>query len=135
MEILINLLFVLATSAAIGTVFAIALRGRGPWPGLLWFFIVLIVGTWALGIWVRPIGPPWWSVQWVPYAIAAAMIALLLAAATPPLPAATADAKPEASREAPVPSATDARSFNVAFWLLLGLCVLSIVMHYAAITP
>ena len=83
MYVLINLLFVLVVSLAIGAMFSIGLRGRDDWAGTFWFFVVLFFGTWALGAWLRPFGPPAWDSYWVPYIIAAGVIALLLAAVSP----------------------------------------------------
>jgi hypothetical protein len=75
-------LIVLAIVLLVGALF-VALGGRGPWPGMIWFFLILFVATWALGAWVRPIGPRVWDVPWLSFLIVAVVIALLIAAATP----------------------------------------------------
>jgi hypothetical protein len=66
----------------VGGLFA-AIGARGPWPGMIWFFLILFIGTWTLGTWVRPIGPMIWNVPWLTFLMGAILIALLIAAATP----------------------------------------------------
>ncbi len=77
----IDLVFVIiiASLAAIGL--TVGRLRPGAWPAAVWFFLLLLFGTWALGAWLQPIGPRMWGTHWVPYVIAAAGISLLLAAA------------------------------------------------------
>lgn len=128
MLILINLLFVLTVSFAIGAMFSIGLRGRSQWAGTIWFLLILFFGTWALGAWMRPMGPPAWDVYWVPYVVAAAVIALLLAAATPvpPKPSGqtpVGEVQPSDEKTAQTRQrATRAvETLSIFFWLLLAI--------------
>ena len=113
----------------------------GPWPGVLWLFVMLFLVTWALGIWIRPIGPPLWGAYWVPYLLVALFLAVLLAATAParprppvqppgatPLPGSRtpAEVNEQAAEEAAVVT-----TLNVFFWLVLLLAVIAIVVHYA----
>jgi len=108
----------------VGIVFSLGLRRSGPWPGVWWFFIMLFFGTWALGAWFRPLGPPVAGVFWLPYVIAALFIALLLAAATPMEPPPAGPTDPHDRSEAA------AAALGAFFWLLLLLAVIAIVAHY-----
>jgi hypothetical protein len=139
MTILINLLFVLFVSLAIGAMFAIGLRGRNEWAGTFWFFVILFLGTWALGSWLRPIGPPAWDVYWVPYVLAAAVIALLVAAVTPPRSAGESSEisrtgelppTPREQRETQRNAAAAVATLSVFFWLLVSVSVLAIVLNF-----
>jgi hypothetical protein len=73
----IEFLFALVISLLITAIFAIILRRRGAWPFLLLFFIILL-GTWAGGIWITPSGPTLLNVYWLPFLIAGLVFALLL---------------------------------------------------------
>lgn len=82
MEWLVTLLIVLFVTLLVGGVFAAA-GARGPWPAMIWFFLVLFIATWAIGAWVQPVGPRAWNVPWLTFLIIAILIALLIAAVTP----------------------------------------------------
>lgn len=82
MEGIATFFIVLLIVLLVGGLFA-SLGARGPWAGLVWFFLILFVATLALGTWVRPIGPVVWNVPWLTFLIVAIFIALLIAAATP----------------------------------------------------
>lgn len=82
MEWVATLLIVLAVTLMVGGVFA-AVGARGPWPSVLWFFLILFFATWAIGTWVQPVGPRVWEVPWLTFLIVALLVALLIAAATP----------------------------------------------------
>jgi hypothetical protein len=135
--VFVNLLFVLAVSLIIGTMFSVGLRGRNRWAGSFWFFLILFFGSWALGSWLRPIGPPAWDVYWVPYVIAAAVLELLMAAVTPAVPHGlgaehtepSGDAAPRTT-ETEVNAANAVTTLSVFFWLLLGVAIVAIAIHY-----
>ena len=82
MEWLATLFFVLIIVLLVGGLFA-AGGARGPWPSMLWFFLLLFVGTLAMGVWVEPVGPQPWGAPILTFLVAAILIALLVAAATP----------------------------------------------------
>jgi len=75
-------LVVLGIALLVGGAFA-AIGVRGPWSGLLWFFVLLFFATWAIGAWTRPIGPQIWGINWLGFLIVAILVGLLIAAATP----------------------------------------------------
>lgn len=81
-EGLVLLMVVAAVVLLVGGLFS-AGGLRGPWPSVLWFFLLLFVGTLALGIWARPMGPEAWGVPWLNFLVGAVLIALLIAAAAP----------------------------------------------------
>ena len=134
--LVINLLFVVVVSVIIGALFSVGLRGRNDWAGTFWLFLILFFGTWALGGWLRPMGPPAWTVYWVPYVIAGAVIALFFSALTP----AQGRSRLRSDRPSQLsdPGATDTEqrardavaAVSVFFWLLLAVAVGAIVLQY-----
>jgi hypothetical protein len=82
--LIVHLLFALAFAIILGAFFSIAFERRGPWESVPIFFLILFLVIWAGGIWITPIGPMLWGVYWVPFFIIGLLIALFLAAATPP---------------------------------------------------
>lgn len=136
MRVFINLLFAVLVAMIIGTMFSVGLRGRNRWAGTIWLYVLLFFGSWALGSWLRPMGPPAWEVHWVPLVLAAALIALLLAAATPPERRLV---RSEDGRLIPVdPKSLEPddgagraiATIGVFFWLALALSLLAIVLSY-----
>ena len=94
----------------------------GPFGGFMWFFLVVFLAAWAIGVWAEPVGPVMWDIAWVPILFGALFVALLLAA-VPPLPG-----RPV---EATAPEAVGATAaLGLFFWLMLGLLVISILFAY-----
>lgn len=56
---------------------------RGPWQGTVWFFLVLFLGTLAIGAWAEPVGPRAWGVPWLGLIVTAIFVGLLIAITTP----------------------------------------------------
>lgn len=52
---------------------------------LLFFFFLVFVMTWAGGLWITPFGPTDWNVTWIPFLAIGFLVAILLAAAAPPV--------------------------------------------------
>jgi hypothetical protein len=94
----------------------------GPWGGFLWFFLVVFLAAWAVGLWVEPVGPVLWGAAWVPIFFGALFVALLVAA-MPPLPGRPAEV---AEPEAPATAA----ALGLFFWLMMAVVVLAIIFAY-----
>lgn len=122
----------------IGLIFYAALGRTGPWDGFVWFFVLLILGTWAIGAWIEPVGPLLWGVAWLPFLVAAVFIALLIAAVTPDVytrrhrrsgPALTE----ETTESEATPDAHDAAAvaIGIFFWGVLLMLIGALVADYA----
>lgn len=95
-----------------------------------WFFLLVFVAAWLGGIWVVPVGPRAWGVNWLPFLATGLLFALLLAVNAPmremPL-------RRETLAEAREEWTEDARTFrllNLFYWVLLISLLLSILLHY-----
>ncbi|XZE55618.1 hypothetical protein SH139x_001637 [Planctomycetaceae bacterium SH139] len=55
---------------------------RGPWQGTVWFFLVLFLGTMAIGVWAEPVGPRAWGVPQLGLIVTAIFVGLLIAITT-----------------------------------------------------
>jgi hypothetical protein len=60
-----------------------AFSTKGPWGGLLSFFIVVALFAWVAGVWLRPYGPIWMGVSWLPIVFVGFLVAMLLTAVSP----------------------------------------------------
>ena len=59
-------------------------RRTGALPLFLFLFFLLLMTTWAGGVWMTPFGPVLWGAYWLPFLAVAVIVALLLAALMPP---------------------------------------------------
>ncbi|MGD8523109.1 MAG: hypothetical protein PVF56_18320 [Desulfobacterales bacterium] len=46
---------------------ALATRSRGSRSGFTWFFLIILMATWAGGIWLKPFGPAFEEIRWMPF--------------------------------------------------------------------
>lgn len=78
--------FILATLIAVLLTFGIvALTGmRRPWTGLLPLLLIILLASWAGGIWITPFGPLLWGITWLPFLLSGLIVALIFAAAGMP---------------------------------------------------
>jgi hypothetical protein len=124
----IDLLFALVVALVVSSVFAFGFRRRGIWPRFWLLFLVILLFTWAGGIWIHPIGPTIKGVFWVPFLLIALLIALFLAVAIPP--------SLNRSRTSESPDLRKARRsevnafLGVFFWILMMILITSIVVRY-----
>ncbi len=77
---LVHFLFAALVAVLLTAIFAAGFRIRGPWANAAAFFTILLLATWAGGIWHTPFGPPLWGVYWLPFLIVGLIFALMLAA-------------------------------------------------------
>ena len=121
-----DILFALALAIIFTAIFAGGCRRRGPWCGLVPFFIILFFATWAGGLWLYPFGPLWFGVSWMPFLIFGLLVALLLAAATEPMPPKTAQEAVDQAKE----EVAAEQTLNVFFWVILVLLIIGIISAY-----
>jgi hypothetical protein len=70
--------FSLVIALLLSLLFAAIIRRRGPRSGFFWFFVLILMATWAGGIWARPLGPSLWGVNWLSFLIVGLIVALLV---------------------------------------------------------
>jgi hypothetical protein len=79
----IDLLLALIVGVVLTLVFVFVVRRRGPWESTLLFFILVFLGAWAGGLWLKPVGPPYNGFYFINYIVAGLILAVLIAAAGP----------------------------------------------------
>lgn len=72
-----EIFFSFTIALALSLLFAAIIRRGGQRSGFFWFFLLIFLGTWAIGTWARPFGPALWGVDWLPFLIAGMIVALL----------------------------------------------------------
>ncbi len=87
MEVFSAILIAFITAALLAAIFSYGFKTKGPWGSFWTFFLILFLTIWAAEFWVTPIGPAWgyWDeTAWLPLVMIGVLMALILAAATPP---------------------------------------------------
>lgn len=131
---LIDVFIALLVALVLTWLFATALGSTGPWSGAWVFFAVLLLFMWAIGLWVRPIGPAVWGVYWLPYIVFGAIVALLIAGTAP---VRGTGQPPDRVREPVRPHVDDATAeeatvvaVSVFVWVALIILALAIAIGY-----
>jgi hypothetical protein len=136
-----DFLFVLMLALVFTSFFGHARSRHAPPPDWVWLFMVFLFATWALGAWLRPIGPPVGGVHWASFVAAIVVVSLLmLAAASSPRrknreelkgveirPMTPAEEQIEEERA----EAAAATSAGVAFWVLIAVALAALMVRYA----
>jgi len=128
MEFLIGVVIALVFSFILVSILGWQWPGRRSWgPSFFLLFIILLLATWAGGLWLAPFGPMLAGVYWLPFVIVGLLIALIMAAIVPPR------RRPQTRREAL--EQADARQAEEAaiggfFWVAVVLLVVGIIIRY-----
>ena len=104
-------------------IFGVAFRRTGPWDGFLWFFLIVLLGAWAVGTWAEPVGPVLYGVSWVPFFFGALILALLVASMAEPMPR-----TPAAEPATPAEAVAVGLFFWITVLLLLGVILASLFL-------
>lgn len=134
-----ELLFAVFVAGILTLVFAGVFRRPSPWRGGLWiFFLIVLLATWAGTVWMRPVGPSVSGVHWLPGLAVGAVVALLIAAASPALTRTRrrrdGDTDPESvvvtgDREADT-SVAAAVAVSAYLWVLIVGLVMALLLGY-----
>jgi hypothetical protein len=82
--ILFDLLIAVSVGVFLTVVFSFIFKRTGPWDNTFLFFIITFLGTWAIGLWLKPIGPSFYGYYWIGYLAAGIFLAMIIASAGPP---------------------------------------------------
>lgn len=78
-------LIALAVALVLGLILCYFVHRQGPGPmgGLVFYVVILFLGTWAAGIWLLPADGEPWDLTWIGFVIVGILLAIILAAASP----------------------------------------------------
>jgi hypothetical protein len=124
----VHFLFALLIALLLTALFMAGFRLRSPW-GLLWFFVIILLASWAGGVWFTPFGPASWATGWLPFLLVGLIAALLIAAATlPEREESTVELVDTERRRAERKAAK--RALGIFFWVLVVLLAGIIAIRY-----
>lgn len=126
--ILIDFLFSFLIALVVSLVFFFIFRRKRLRIGLVLFFIIVFLFTWAGGIWLAPGGPTFRGIYWVPFLLIAVVISFLLATLIQPY-----YVEPRTSESRDLKESRKSEVFFISglfFWILLFILGLAIIFHY-----
>lgn len=103
---------------------------NGPLRNFWLSFLVIFLGIWAAGLWIRPVGPVVYGVAWVPLFFVGMLITALLASFAP---AANdeEDIAIDQEKAKKKEREKNAGAVGLIFWLFILITIISIVLGYA----
>jgi hypothetical protein len=109
----LEIIIIALAAIVIGSLFFYVFKAAGPWGSFWIFILILILAGLAAAAWVRPFGPVYWNISWVPVLFVIMLFSLFLAALTPTRrekdPMIETEKVPEPQRE-------DAAMFTLSFF-------------------
>ena len=127
MLLLYDFLFVLGLTVLLTAVFAVGFRNQRNRSAIGIFFVLLFLTTWALGLWLMPVGAPaFGGVPWLSFLIAGIALSFLFIVLLP-------FAKPLKRRESvkETEEAVNALiAIDIFFWILIIVLVAAIGSRY-----
>jgi Ca2+/Na+ antiporter len=114
-------------------IFALVTRRNMRRTGFGWFFLFVLIATWAGGVWLRPFGPSWGDIRWLQFLIAGLVVVLLFALFAP-LKAPrgrheTIDQLQEIARQKELQKVTY-MTLGIVFWVVLVILIAAIAIRY-----
>ena len=124
----------LIVALLVSVLFGYALRRRIPRKGFFWFFLILLLATWAGGMWIGPFGPSFRGIFWLPFVLVAVVVGAFVAAIAPRRAPTgrieTLEMLEEIEQKRKLEKLTYT-SFGVFFWVALFALITVIIVRYA----
>jgi hypothetical protein len=131
--VILDWIFSLIIGGAMTLLYFLSTRKAERRRGLFWVFLLIFLGTWAGGIWMKPFGPVLWGVHWLAFLLIGIIIALVLAVTGPrPGPRGrkqTINMLERVEQEKKMEKATYV-ALGLLFWILFGVLVSAILVRY-----
>lgn len=124
----------LAAALTVCVLFALFTRSRTRRSGFVWFFLFVLLATWAGGVWIRPFGPSLANLRWLQFLVVgllAVLLAALFAPLTPPQNRSdTLDQLDDMAEQKHLEKMTY-MTLGTVFWIVLGLLIWAVIANYA----
>jgi hypothetical protein len=125
----------LVVALVLCVVFALVTRRQRRRTGFVWFFLFVLIATWAGGIWIRPFGPEWGDIHWLQLLVVGLLFVLMFALFAPHKKPRgrhdTLNQLEEIARQKQLQKVAYV-ALKMVFWVVLCVFILAIIIHYAA---
>ena len=128
-EFLISLVVALVLCVIV----ALVTRKRVRRTGFVWFFLFVLMATWAGGVWIQPFGPAFGDIRWLQFLVAGLMVVLMFALFAPLKPPRgrqdTIDQLEEIARQQELTQVTYI-TLGILFWIIFVILIIAVIARY-----
>jgi Ca2+/Na+ antiporter len=114
-------------------IFALITRKSARRTGFVWFFLFVLVATWAGGVWIRPFGPALSDVRWLQFLVVGLLVVLMFALFAPLKPPRgrqdTLNQLEEIARQKELTKVTYI-TLGILFWVVFVILIIAIIIRY-----
>ena len=123
----------LVVALVLCVIFALVTRRRARKTGFVWFFLFVLMATWAGGVWIRPFGPALSDVRWLQFLVVGLLVVLTFALFEPLKPPRgrqdTLDQLEEIAHQKELTKVTYI-TLGILFWIILVILIIVIIARY-----
>jgi hypothetical protein len=132
--ILKEFLMSLVVALIVCVIFALVTRSRTRRTGFIWFFLFVLMATWAGGVWIRPFGPALAEIRWLQFLVVGLLAVLLVALFAPLKPPRgrheTLDQLEDVAEQKQLAKMTYI-ALGAVFWVILCVLIWAVIANYA----
>ncbi|MGD2037867.1 MAG: hypothetical protein PVH28_08290 [Desulfobacterales bacterium] len=123
----------LVVALVLCVIFALVSRSNARRTGFVWFFLFVLMATWAGGVWIRPFGPALSDVRWLQFLVVGLLVVLMFALFAPLKPPRgrheTLDQLEEIAHQKELTKVTYI-TLGLVFWVILVILIIAIIARY-----
>ena len=123
----------LVVALVLCVIFALVTRSKARRTGFVWFFLFVLVATWAGGVWIRPFGPTLSDVRWLQFLVVGLLVVLMFALFAPLKPPRgrheTLDQLEEIAKQKELTKVTYT-TLGIVFWVIFIILIIAIIARY-----
>jgi Ca2+/Na+ antiporter len=123
----------LVVALVLCVIVALVTRKKVRRTGFVWFFLFVLVATWAGGVWIRPFGPALSDVRWLQFLVVGLMVVLMFALFAPLKPPRgrhdTIDQLEEIARQKELTQVTYI-TLGILFWIVFVILIIAVIARY-----
>jgi Ca2+/Na+ antiporter len=123
----------LVVALVLCVIFALVTRSRARRTGFVWFFLFVLMATWAGGVWIRPFGPSLGDIRWLQFLVVGLLVVLMFALFAPLKPPRgrrdTIAQLEEIAREKELTKVTFI-TLGLVFWLIFVILIIAVIARY-----
>ena len=128
-EFLISLVVALVLCVIV----ALVTRKKVRRTGFVWFFLFVLMATWAGGVWIRPFGPTLSDIHWLQFLVVGLLVVMMFALFAPLKPPQgrqdTIDQLEEIARQKELTQMTYI-TLGIVFWVIFAILIIAIIARY-----
>ena len=128
-EFLISLVVALVLCVIV----ALVTRKKVRRTGFVWFFLFVLMATWAGGAWIRPFGPTLSDIRWLQFLVVGLLVVMMFALFAPLKPPQgrqdTIDQLEEIARQKELTQMTYI-TLGIVFWAIFAILIIAIIARY-----